>query len=198
MTTNFYYFSFAIFQGCSMTQFTEALYITCAESIRQGAAIVYNDQLNIQQYFNPRPGGAHYEKFSWWSSTKYPNTIFFASNYEDGLNSLCELLRKRLRSVLIHLKISIPEDMNWFLYIDSEGKERIVYSLKEDRWVFCNLGEPLSFENVDYYKHRIIKKRMNFDIISEYLLKQGIDFRNIDTEVQECMTFSRIAWDKLS
>lgn len=195
MNTSFRYFSFSIFQGCSMEQFTETLSKASAESIRRGSASIYKDQLNIEQYFNPRPGGAHYEKFSWWSNAKYPNTVFLSSNYEDGLNSLCEIQRKILQCTLIHLKVSIPEDMNWFLYIDSEGRERIVYSLKEDRWVFCNLGEPLPFEKIEYYKRRNIKDRMNFNIISEYLSKLGICFEDIDQEIDECMTFSRSSWN---
>ena len=82
-----------------------------------------------------------------------------------------------------------------FQYISHDGKERIIYALEEDRWVFYEEGEPLSFENTDYYKRRIIKKRINNEIILEYLSKCGINLFDIDTDVDQCMTLERNAWN---
>ena len=83
----------------------------------------------------------------------------------------------------------------WFQYIYPDGKERIIYALKEDRWVFYEEGELLPFENPDYYKRRKIKDRINNDIIIEYLSKCGIDLFDIDSNVDQCMTLERTAWN---
>jgi hypothetical protein len=44
------------------------------------------------------------------------------------------------------------------------------------KWVFYEAGSPLWFENPEYYKRRMIKKRLNYGILKEYCQKLGIDF----------------------
>ena len=70
----------------------------------------------------------------------------------------------------------------------------MVLALKEDRWTFFQQGEPLPFENLEYYNNKRIKDRMNFAIIKEYLLKMGIDFYKIDSSVSDCTTYIRTEW----
>ncbi len=62
-----------------------------------------------------------------------------------------------------------------FHYIQC-GSERIIYSMKENKkWIFFEKGKPLDIENLNYYKKRIIKQRMNNEIIIEYLEKMKIN-----------------------
>lgn len=66
--------------------------------------------------------------------------------------------------------------MNYF----SNGKERILYTMKEQKWVFFESGERQWFEEPEYYNNRIIKNRFNYDIFRRYLKKQNILFENTD------------------
>jgi len=201
MNTTFDYFTLSIFMDCDVESLTEKLlnFPYYKEDIPDNKVFVYKDQLQIERYFNPAPGGAHFEQFSWWSSRRYPNIVFLCSNMSDGLSGTSNHLRKALNCTLIRIRMSTPSVNEpgcfWFQYTSSDGKERIIYALQEDRWVFYETGEPLSFENLDYYKRRIIKKRINNEIIIEYLSKCGINLYDINAEVDQCMTLERKAWN---
>jgi hypothetical protein len=54
-------------------------------------------------------------------------------------------------------------------------KSRVIQSYLDcNRWVFFTEGEPLEFENLSYYKNRIIKRRFNRTILNEYFEKLNI------------------------
>ena len=200
MKNNFNFLTLSVFHNCEFEEFTSNLLngFGYKRDFKKGIISVNPDVLNVEQYFDPLPGG-HYEKYSWWCSKLYPDTVFLMSNLQDGMSRYCESFAMDLDCPLTLIRTSHQapfESLYWFEHIDAEGHQRLVYALREDRWVFCDLGEPLPFENLDYYKRRIIKQRINFDIIVEYLSKMGINLWDIDSEVTQCMTFERTAWNQ--
>ena len=56
----------------------------------------------------------------------------------------------------------------------NEGYVRTVYAIKEFKWVFYEHGLPAYFEDLNNYKARRIKDRLNSRIIINYLEKQGV------------------------
>ena len=200
MKTDFSYFTFSVFQGCSFDEFTEKFVKQgFEESFRNKTVYVKKDKLQISQYINPSYNKLP-EKFSWWSNSNYPNMVFLACNNQDGLYLRSKRRAAKMECSLIRISMSVktpnePERLFWFQYISPEGKERLVYALREDRWIFYEEGEPLPFENLDYYKRRMIKERIGNDVIIEYLSKLGVNFFDIDENVSQCMTLERTAWD---
>ncbi len=65
---------------------------------------------------------------------------------------------------------------------------------KEDKWIFYEEGSPLDIEDENNYKNRIIKKRLNSDIIIEYLNKIGIDLWEIDKSIIYSTTYVQKEW----
>lgn len=81
-----------------------------------------------------------------------------------------------------------------FYLSDTSAKERIILAYEEDKWVFYEKGIPLDIENIDYYKNRLIRKRLNNEIIKEYLLKLGIDLFSIDDKISNGFVLQRKEW----
>ena len=52
---------------------------------------------------------------------------------------------------------------------------RLMASKDEEGWDFAQEGSVQPFENPDYYKRRLIKDRLNREIITEYMEKLGFD-----------------------
>ena len=200
MNTSFDFFTLSIFIDCEFDEFTKELINRpyYKEAITSNKVLIYKDKLEISRYFNPAPGG-HYEIFSWWHNRLYPKIVFLSSNMSDGLEGISNKMRELLNCTLVQIRMSIVSinalGCFWFQYIYPDGKERVIYALKEDRWVFYEEGDILPFENPDYYKRRRIRDRINNEIIIEYLAKCGINFYDIDSDVDQCMTLERKKWN---
>lgn len=112
------------------------------------------------------------------------------------MTNLCGIIRAKLNCELImcHLSNGLEYPAYSFKMINAEGKERIILAYKEDRWVFYEVGDPLPFEDVELYKKRYIRDRLNNNIIYSYLLKNGIDFKRIDEDITESFTVIRTKW----
>jgi hypothetical protein len=196
MTKLFQYFSISIFEGNSFERFSQAVEDIYRNDIRK--IRVYTSVLRVEDYYNPPSGGVHFPKFCFWENKKYPNKIFFISNYQDGLSSLCNVIHKQISGNLISCSLSNEHNMKYpayhFHYSNSKYRERDVLVYKEDKWMFYDYGKPLPIENINYYKNRLIKKRLNNDIIEEYLIKLGIDLWNIDKSVDMCITYEQYVW----
>ena len=57
-------------------------------------------------------------------------------------------------------------------------KKRYVLCYQDPQWVFYEEGKPLEFEDVELYKSRMKKKRLNKEIILQYLKRLGWDVMN--------------------
>lgn len=196
MEKDFHFLTFSIFNISNFRQITDAVKVIFQKELESQKAEIYSGIPNIKEYINPKSGGYHLPKFCCWKNSIYPNHVFFISNYEDGLSNICRTIQKEIKCscVICSLSGGIAYPFYKFYFSDSSLKERLIQVYKEDRWVFYEEGEPLSFENLDYYKNKLIKKRLNNSIIEEYLFKMGIDIFQIDTNIIEGFTFLRKEW----
>ena len=192
----FDYFTISIFDGNGIESVSKAIEHIYKNDMNKFN--VYISKLIAENYFNPPSGGAHFPQFCIWSNKKYPQKTFLISNYQDGLSSLCNVIHRHVKGNHILCSISNENSLEYpkyhFHYSNAEFEERDVVAYKEDRWVFYDRGVPLPIENLDFYKNRFIKKRLNAEIIEEYLLKLGIYLWDIDSNVEECIVYKRYIW----
>lgn len=117
----------------------------------------------------------------WLSEYLGANTYEFWSII--GLNPMLKLLpHYQSASFLEH-----------FLYGFTKQGMRIVHNIKtEDKWKFDQEGEPLAFEDVRNYRKRMIKDRLNRELIFDYMQKLGLDPESIflHRELEDPILFS--------
>lgn len=63
---------------------------------------------------------------------------------------------------------------------DSEETIRLVRSMKDDKWIFDEIGDLLWFEDEKYYSKRRIADRVTYDLLLSYSIKNGINFNSPD------------------
>ena len=198
MTKSFSYFSISLFYDCDFKEIVSAINQIKNKEIKSGKIDVQEGSTIVDKYLNPPSGGAHYPQFCCWESEKYPNKIFFISNYEDGLYTLCNVIHKHVRKNFIMCSLSNEENTEkpffQFYYSNSELRDRKIMAYKENRWVFYEDGTALDFENETYYINKIIKKRLNNEIIIEYLNKCGVNLWEIDMSIKNSITYVQKAW----
>jgi hypothetical protein len=116
-----------------------------------------------------------YEAFFFNPLIKSDKTIMI-SNLQDGWYTLGNVISIKLpceRYSFFLCDGSVEDPMNSLIY--TNGKlERAVYSMKDGKWVFYQEGEPLPFEKLNYYKQRIIKKRVTKQILIDYCKELGL------------------------
>lgn len=113
-----------------------------------------------------------------FSPVSCPNITLFTSNLSDGGSSLVFIMNEFLKLDSISLRISKTEDFYKvydFDYYKDGDSIRYVRSMQDPRWEFYERGNPLWFEDIELYKQRMIKKRMNKEILISYCLKLGFD-----------------------
>lgn len=71
------------------------------------------------------------------------------------------------------LRLIDRESGTMFTYYKG-NKERVIYSIRENKWVFYQEGEPLDFEDINNYKKRKISERFNSSILHKYLNILGV------------------------
>lgn len=196
MVSNFKYITFSIFHVSDFQKVIDVVKDIFKEELEDGKADIYAEIPIINEYINQDSGGNHFPKFSCWQCSAYPDKTFFISNYEDGLPNLCKLIQKYVECNLTMCALSgeTEHPMFRFYFSDSHLEERIIQVYKEDKWIFYEKGTPLVIENTNYYKKRFVKERLNNSIIKEYLLKQGVDFFMIDSQITKGYMFRRKKW----
>ena len=63
---------------------------------------------------------------------------------------------------------------------DSGETIRLVRSMKDDKWIFDEIGDLLWFEDDKYYSKRRIADRVTYDLLLSYSIKNGINFNSPD------------------
>lgn len=198
MTEEFNNVVFSVFEYGDFNTLANTVKEICQKRIEEGKAEFHNDAVNIMEYYNPDIGSHLPEKFACWKSEHYPDRIFFISNFGDGWHTMCRAIQKRLRfswAMFEMSDINSCYSMNLFLYSKRYGVERSVFSHYDDtHWVFCEDGEPIDIENLDYYKVRLRKNRVNKEIIMEYMRRLGINFYDIDKDITHYLNFIQTRW----
>lgn len=101
----------------------------------------------------------------------------FVSNVADGYSSMVYMVSKRIFGPHLSVQLSNLSSeypRNAFTMITSEKEIRVVYAMRDNNaWEFLEKGEPLSFENLNFYGTRRRRDRLTPDIISGYLAHFG-------------------------
>ena len=121
-------------------------------------------------------------------STSENTTIMFP-NLQDGWFTLFSTITSKLKAKSCYMKImdsnKIVDGANYLVYCEG-SQERVVYTLKENRWVFWEQGAPQHFENTAYYTAKQKKERLSREIMLGYcenleITKNGVVTLNIDS-----------------
>jgi hypothetical protein len=80
-------------------------------------------------------------------------------------------------------------DAGCYLYYVEDSLERVVYTLKEAKWVFFEKGSLQPFENAAYYTAKHKKERLNKSIMLEYCEKLAI-LKSGNISLNHCEAFS--------
>ena len=140
-----------------------------------------------------------YKAFFFNPSIK-PDKVIMISSLEDGWYTLCNVISNSLKSGFYLFTLSadgVSDPQNAFHYVNkAEGisTERVVYSMKDGKWVFFEKGEPLQFENLENYKQKIIKKRLTKEILIDYCkeIELPIEQENFWKQKGEGIYFERL------
>ena len=187
-------FVFSVFKHDNMEDIKSLVKEFFGNKIAINKATIIEDAFDINDYIDSFRGNTNNELFSFWKTSEYPDFIFFTSNYGDGRFTLCNVIHQRLKCNYIQCTLRDGNDViapaYLFHYANEKFEERDILVYKESKWVFYEKGHCLPFEDVDLYKKRRIKKRLNCEIIIKYLHKYGIVFDKIDSNITESFTYS--------
>ena len=154
-------------------------------------------QFNLYHLCPPK-GGAHFEKLYFFTPKLCKNKCIMFSNYSDGLSSLIHVLTNDLKIKAYSFRISannIPDALNEFSCIENGKTLRTVYAMKDPKWKFYCEGEIQLFEEKEFYERKIIKQRLNKEILISYCVKLGIDIREDSFwKSQQSLFVERISW----
>lgn len=135
--------------------------------------------LNVYDVYckDPPAGGAHPFKLVVYTPCSCPSSTVFISNRRDGWNSFCYLMAERHKKFQIQVTSTSNHakyPKNMFQTWHDGRSSRIVMALRDDdKWKFSERGETQPFEENGLYLHKLIKERMNRNIIISYLNKIG-------------------------
>ena len=124
----------------------------------------------IQQYNAPDA------QFILYAPQNNPHTTIMYANIMDGYVNLIKYVAKKCGMEYYNVSIydgtsQMMEAYHFHYY--SSTKCRHILCYQDPQWVFYEDGEPLEFENVELYKLRLKKKRLNKEIILQYLNHLG-------------------------
>lgn len=192
MKTDFNDFSFTVFIGGNLSDFKDIINNIYKDEIKNDKFLIKEDYFSIQDYIDSIPEKSKPRRFSFWKSSQHPSMIFFSSNSSDGCFTLCNVIHDK--TGCSYISCSMHNGNGGYMagymfhYVDKNNKERHVLAYKNPKWTFYQQGNPMPCEDTTLYDNRTIKKRLNNDIISNYLSKLGIVFEKIDTDVSESFT----------
>ena len=177
----FSFFTFACFK-CTFTEIVNALEDVCCKpngnyklEYRKFAFDLYEVQ--------PLPGGVHLAKSYFFKPKVKADICVMFSNCSDGWYTLVNVLSIKLQCDVCLFSITAPDVLdgafNGFRYIRGGNPIRTVYAMQDPRWVFYEEGQKQWFENTAInYQMRMIKKRMNKEILISYCERLGFDIIN--------------------
>ncbi len=127
----------------------------------------------------PTPGGAHPFKLVIYSSAISKDYSILITNLVDGWNSLSYLIAKEHHEFQIQI-ISTNTHENFAknrmeTWRDGSSSRAVMAMQDSNEWVFFQKGDPEFFEDLKFYQNRIKKKRLNREILLNYMRAIGID-----------------------
>lgn len=140
----------------------------------------YGDKSVINEYYIQQYN-APCTQFILYASKSNPHTTILYANIIDGYDKLINFVAKKCE--MDYYKISIYDGTSqmmeaYHFHYYSSTKCRHILCYKDPQWVFYEEGKPLEFEDVELYKLRLKKKRLNKEIILQYLNCLGWNMLN--------------------
>jgi hypothetical protein len=132
----------------------------------KGYRIKYSQSINNICYeYNPNIFKAYF--------TKIDKGIIMIPNLIDGWKTLFHNITFNLKISGYYFSISSKnenEPYNCIIYVENGLEKRICSIIKENKkWIFYERGEPLFFENINYYQNKLKRDKLNKEIIINYL-----------------------------
>ena len=189
----FSYFTFSCFQ-CSLEDIVKTL---SADFLENGSRKLSFRPFVFDLYDNcPLKGGVHFEKAYFFAPATNRNISVMYSNYSDGWNTLVRCLSSKIQCDCYNFQITnidSSDSMNSFQFIQNGIDVRTVYAMKDPKWIFYENGIVQWFEDESYYKRRLIKNRVNKDILLSYCTKLGFAITEAKFwESKDAILFERI------
>lgn len=183
-------FVFTVFEIESLQTIKEVIEERYKERFNMEKAEFVQEPFNLKNFYNPSSSASKDDVFVFWKEKKYENRILFTSNSSDGRFTLCNRLSKILSCNYFMCRMLLEtEEIYPFFEIRYKRygieEERCVQAYKDPKWTFFEKGEPLDFEDLELYKKKYIRDRLNSDIIISYLSKYGIGFEDLGKDVQD-------------
>lgn len=103
--------------------------------------------------------------------------LIFLSNLSDRWDSLLYCLSKQNKSGYLLFRLMMGEyPLMEMSFIELGKTVRLIRVMKENKWIFYEVGEPLWFEENESYSKRRIADRITYVLLLSYSKKNGIDF----------------------
>jgi len=152
-----------------------------------GEIKIYESKVDLDRINPPpiiTPGGTHFVKILIWEPTDNNKLTAVFVNLADAYDSLIYVWNKRFKKQSITVRLSNDATSEYphheFKLRTKDNIERVVYSHVETKWEFYESGPIQAFENIEYYKQRKIRDRLNNEIINEYMAKLGFNIWSKD------------------
>ncbi|NTE00364.1 hypothetical protein G6M24_24820 [Agrobacterium tumefaciens] len=120
----------------------------------------------------PPKGGAHLIKAYFFVPSSNSSMVVMVTNYNDEWQTLANYIVNELKldAFSFHMTsdMNISDARNSFTHWANGNKARVVYAMKDPKWIFYEEGDPLWLENIEFYKRKIIKDRLNHNILISY------------------------------
>lgn len=172
-----------IYPLCTFTVFFSSISDVVSKGLDR-FEILESDAIDVKQIFDSefdeRIYNAPSRRIIYTPKSKTDITVF-ATNMVDGADSNIYVLNKLIKGESISFSMSLPDEeykLYRFNYYRNGESIRYVRSMHDPRWVFYEYGELLSFEDSKFYAQRMIKKRMNREILISYASKLDLDICN--------------------
>lgn len=109
------------------------------------------------------------------------NQLVFVSNLSDGWSSLLYCITEANNSSYLSFRLFSGAEPCMEMTLEDSGEMiRLVRSMKDDKWIFDEIGDLLWFEDEKYYSKRRIANRVTYDLLLSYSIKNGINFNSPD------------------
>lgn len=135
-------------------------------------------QLNGSPDTSPQLYNPPTRNYQLWVPEAHPGVTAMYPNYQDGAQSLVSGLSSLFgfRSISLRLSASsVQYPICEFTLNDGSPHTRVVRVMKDSRWEFLTIGDPLPFEDTQNYDQRTIRKRFGVDLALEYCRQLGVD-----------------------
>jgi hypothetical protein len=176
--SQFEYFTFSCFES-SLEEIEDFLFTKMSV---EKYKIIKQQSFEFDLYkVKPQKGGSHLNKAYFFVPNLNDTIVVMVSNYSDGWQTLTNFISSELKLNAYSFRITNNENdesFNSFSYLKKGNKIRTVYTMKDPKWVFYSEGDNQWFELEEFYKRRLIKNRLNKEILYQYCSKLNFEITN--------------------